>query len=449
MTATVDSVLPRKWASWLDRPLSNRVCVLGWLLATMEFVGLTRILGGPTQVDAPLSAPSTWAIAHGLPACAYPSSSAPGVAPLYPLVSGVFAWLLRIGRGVPFPSSAALGAHCTHTGPAMGDWAFRTNALAETVLLGYLGWVVLIVGVVALLRATGRGRCGWEVAAVVVLGCAPPIALALQEFFHPEDLMAIGLAFAGLACARRGKWVWTGILVGLAITSQQFALLIAAPLLVLAPRHQRIRYAAAVMGSAGVVVIGMVVVTSGRVINVLAGTSATPSTGDTLLAGAGLHGFALLFASRVVPICLAMAVAWWSVHRLGPAALDPVPLASLVATSLCFRLVFEVNLFGYYFMAVSVALIVLNVIRGRIHPYLVAWLALVTFAYDPLRWGNHPWTDAIPTVCYQFLLVPAALALAVTPLVSVVRERSRSARDASGEDHEAVPLESVLQSAGT
>ena len=261
--------------------------------------------------------------------------------------------------------------------------------------------------------------------------------------------MAIGLAFAGLACARRGKWVWTGILLGLAITSQQFALLIAAPLLVLAPRNQRIRYAAAVMGSAGVVVIGMVVITSGRVINVLAGTSATPSSGGTLLAGAGLHGFALLFASRVVPICLAMAVAWWSVHRLGPAALDPVPLVSLVATSLCFRLVFEVNLFGYYFMAVSVALIVLNVIRGRIHPYLVAWLALVTFAYDPLRWGNHPWTDAIPTVCYQFLLVPAALALAVTPLVSVVRERSRSARDASGEDHEAVPLESVLQSAGT
>ena len=312
----------------------------------------------------------------------------------------------------------------------MADWGSRSNALPETVLLGFLGWLVLVAGVISLLRAAGRGRCGWEAMALIVLGCAPPIVLVLQEYFHPEDMMAVGLAFAGLAYVRRGQWIWAGVLVGLALTSQQFALLIAAPLLVVAPRNQRVRYAGAVMVSAGVVVAGIALITSGRVINVLTGTSVTPSIGGTVLAGAHLHGFPLLFASRVLPIGLAMGLAWWSKRLLGAAALDPIPLASLIATSLCLRLVFEVNLFGYYFMAVSVSLIVLNVIRGRFQPFLVAWLALVTFAYDPLRWGNHPWTYSIPMVLDQFLLVPTAVALAVVPLLLVVRRSRPSARNA-------------------
>jgi len=446
-TSIFDSDIHRESVrtSWLDRRLSNRWCALGWLLATVEFVSLTLLLGGPSQADAGLSTPSTWAIAHGVPACAYPSGGAPGVAPLYPLVSGVFAWLFRIGRGVPFPSSAALGVHCSTASHAIANWATRSNALTETMLLGYLGWLVLLAGVVALLRVTGRGRCGWEVTGVMVVGLSPPVWLAIQELFHPEDLMAMGLAFAGLACARRGGWMWAGILLGLALTTQQFALLVAAPLLVLAPRNQRIRYAAAVVGSAAVVVVGVVVVTSGRVIDVLTGTTATPHTGRTLLSVADLHGGSLLFVSRVLPIALAMVLAWWSARRLGVAALDPVPLISLISTSLCFRLVFEVNIFGYYFMAVSASLIVLSVIRGRSHVYVAAWLILVTFAYDPLRWGSHPWTYVVSMARYQLLLVPVAMALAVTPLISVVRGRNRSAVDSYGDDHSAVSFDSALQ----
>ena len=51
-------------------------------------------------------------------------------------------------------------------------------------------------------------------------------------------------------------------------------------------------------------------------------------------------------------------------------------------------------------------------------------------------------------VSYQFLLVPPALALAVAPLVSVVRGRNRSVRDAYRDDRSALPLESGLQSVG-
>lgn len=428
-TLDADTHIKPSRDSWLDRPLSNRRCVLGWLFATIMFVGLTQVLGGPTQVDAALSGPSTWAIAHAFPACAYSSTGAPGIAPLYPLLSGGLASVLRVGHGVPFPSAAALGPHCANASEAIGKWAVRSHALSETVLLGYLGWLILLVGVVALLRATGRGRCGWEVAGVMVLGCAPPVILALQQYFHPEDLVAMGLSFAGLALARRGRWFWAGILLGLAITSQQFALLVAAPLLMVAPRMQRIRYGTAVVGAAAVVVVGMLVITSGRVIDVLTGTTATPPSGGTFLYLADLHGFSLLCVSRVLPIVLAMTLAWWSARRLGAAALDPVPLMSLVATSLCLRLVFEVNIFGYYFMAVAASLIVLNVIRGHISLRLTAWLVLVTFAYDPLHWGSHPWTYTIPMGTYQLVLVPPALALAVAPLISFVRDRSRSVVD--------------------
>jgi hypothetical protein len=446
-TSTSDSTLQESATrtSWLERPLSNYWCALGWLIATLEFVGLTRILGGPTGADESLSAPSTWAFAHGAPACAYASGS-PGVPPLYPAVSGALAWFLRIGHEVPYPS-APLGAHCA-TVDAIGIWANRSDAHSATVLLGFSGWFVLLAGVVILLRATGRGRRGWEVAAAIVLGCVPPVFMALQEYFHPEDFMAIGLAFAGVACVRRGQWISAGVLLGLAVTSQQFALLVAAPLLVMAPRSQRIRYAVAVIGSAGVVVIGMLVITNGRVMDVLTGTTATPDTGGTLLGLLRFHGVSLLFASRVLPIAFVMALAWWSARRLGESALDPVPLVSLIASSLCFRLVFEVNLFGYYFMALSVSLIVLNVIMGRFNSYLVAWLVLVTFAFDPLHWGSHPWTYTIPMASYQLLLVPTGLALAIGPLFLYVRDRNRSVLVAPSSDQAAAPLESILQSAG-
>ena len=71
------------------------------------------------------------------------------------------------------------------------------------------------------------------------------------------------------------------------------------------------------------------------------------------------------------------------------------------------------------------------------------------WAYDPLRWGSHPWTWDVPTVGFQLLLVPAALALAVSPLISVVRDGNRSVLDASPDNDPALPLGSALQSAGT
>ena len=146
------------------------------------------------------------------------------VPPVWPLISGAFAALLRIGHSVPFPSQSALGPHCSTAMLAMYGWSVKSSAALTTVRLGYLSWFVFMAGVVALLRASGRGRCRWEPAALVLMACVPPLLATMLDYFHPQDLVAMGLMLGGLACARRGWWIWAGVLVGLAFTSQQFAL---------------------------------------------------------------------------------------------------------------------------------------------------------------------------------------------------------------------------------
>ena len=414
---------------WLERPLSGWWCGLGWLLASAVFVGLTRLLGGLSQGDALESVLSTWAIAHNHLACAYPATSTarfpfPLIAPLYPLLSGAIAAVAQIGHGVPFPSQSALGPHCSTAVSAISQWSARADAMSPTIQLGYLGWAVLMAGVVAVLRASGRGRCGWEPVTLILIACVPPMFMTVQRFFHPQDLVAMGLALGGVACARRGWWVWAGVLLGLAVTSQQFALLVLAPLLVAAPAGYRGRFAAAASGAAALIVVPIIAVTSGRAFNAVAiGSGNTPSGGGTVLWELHLHGALLVAVSRVLPLALAMALAWWAKRHLGPAVLEPVPLISLVATSLCFRLVFEQNLFGYYFMALAVSLVLLDVLHGRIRGQLVAWLALVMLAFDPVPWGSDPLSYRVPIWCWQALLVSGGIALASGPLATLRKDR--------------------------
>ncbi len=397
-------------STWLDQPLSNWWCAVGWLAATAIFILLTRVLGGPSQADAVESVFTTWAIAHGHLSCAYLTgrvNSGTFIAPLlYPLIAGGVAAVARIGHSVPFPTQAQLGNHCTHAITAMAQWSLKSNALVPTVRIGYLGWFILLAGVVTLLRATGRGRCGWEPTALVLMACAPPIFMCYEDVFHPQDLVAMGLILAGVACAHRRSWIWAGLLLGLAVTSQQFALLAFAPLLVLAPGVQRIKFMVATAISMALIIVPMVALTSGRALRaallgssqVMLGTNTRSSTGGTVLWELHVHGALLFVLVRIAPIVLAMALAWWATHRFGPITLDAAPLLTIIATSLLLRLVFEENIFGYYFMAVAVLLIMLDVVRGRVRGCTVAWLGLVALVFDPVPWGHQTLHQTIPVV---------------------------------------------------
>jgi hypothetical protein len=469
------------WKAWLDEPLSPGGCALGWLASTAVFVAIVQLFGGPAPGDAIFSTPSTWAIGHGQLGCAFP----PGhilIAPVYPFLSGGMTAITHIGHAVPFPARSALGPHCDSADSVISRWSVRAGALTNTLRVGYVGWLALLGGIVSFLRASGRGRCGWEPATLLAVACLPPVWLCLVEYFHPQDLVAMGLALGAMACARRDSWVAAGILVTFAILSQQFAVLVAVPLLVLAPAARRRTFLAAASATAVLAILLLVVLTSPVAVGLaLEGTGNTGGTG-TVLSTLHLHDATLVICSRGIPIVLSFLLSWWVLRRLGAnSALQPSLLVSVVALSLGFRLVFEQALFGYYFMALVVTLVLLDVVAGHIRESFACWLAMVTVVYlvgpttsqEVLRrttWGHavelalttvvvlmavvvivvrigrggprrdhlvwigllvgvllawpstkDPFSSHLPTAFWQVVLVSLGLVLAAKPLLDLVR----------------------------
>ena len=300
------------------------------------------------------------------------------------------------------------------------SWSLGARALSPTLDLGYASWLALLAGFIALLRAGGRGRTRWEAFGACLLAVVPIVWMPLLFEYHPQDLVTVGLGLGGTACVLRGRWVWAGVLVGLSMTSQQFGLLVLIPLFIVIPGRKRWRFLVASAAAVALVSGPFLLATSGRAIHaVLTGTGDSETRGGTVLWDllshpgpfGGTQTAPLIFISRVGPIVVSAALAWWAVRRLGPRALEPVPLVSLVATSLSTRLVFEQDLFGYKFLALAVMLIVLDIVRGRLRGQVVAWLALVTMAFNPIRlndttpgWRYHVAT-AIPLTCMTVVLV--------------------------------------------
>jgi hypothetical protein len=108
------------------------------------------------------------------------------------------------------------------------------------------------------------------------------------------------------------------------------------------------------------------------------------------------------------------------VRRVGRAALQPVVLVTLVALSLSLRLVFEQNIFGYYYMALAVTLVLVDVLGGRIRESLIAWLALIMLAEGEgeislviwrQSWGQDArhWIPAIIMIAALLLIVRRVL----------------------------------------
>lgn len=381
-TTDVDSEPDR--LSWFQRPLSGWWCAFGWLVATAIFVTWIQKAGGPAGGDAFEVDFSSWAIAHGQFVCMYPPLGHINFnygAPVYPLVSGGLEAVTRIGHGTPFPTSAALGHNCNQGLSTMAGWALKSGAIIPTLRIAYLGWVLLLGGVVGVLRVSGRGRCGWEPTAVVLVACLPPVWMSIQEYFHPQDLMAMGFALGAVACAIRSKWILGGVLIALAVLTQQFTLLVAIPLLVIAPGRHRVRFAVTAFVAAMVVILPILGLTAGKAARfIFLGTGDASGQGGTVVWELHLHGALLVLVSRVLPLLVSLVLSLLVLRRVGPAALQPMVLLPLIALSVSLRLVFEQNVFGYYYMALSVALILVEVIRGRIRESVVAWFALILLA---------------------------------------------------------------------
>ncbi len=423
-------------STWLDQSRSFTWSLSAWTLASGVFVTLTMILGGPTTGDSAQSVYSALLMAHGNWSCAYPPaafSHLDGFAlvfssPVYTLISALFARLFDLGGAIAFPSATSLGVNCSHAITQVASWAQSTNVLTTMLRFGFVAWLVLAAGVVATLRAAHKGRNAREAAALMAIACSAPVFSCLEASFHPEDVMTMGMILLAVASLLRQRWWLVGVVMALAVITQLFALLALIPLAMALPRQRRVIGAVSFATTLAAVVLPLAILTSGRVMHsVLFGTSKaggrTRGAGGTVLSSAGLHGVALFMMSRVVPLVAAALVTYLVTRNRGDAVRQPVIVVALVGTCLSFRLVFEVNAFGYYYMATVVALLVLDALRGRVRGETFALIALITVAYTPValyfRWRGQLAGPEVRAILPYVVSIPVVVAL----VASVVKRR--------------------------
>lgn len=409
----------------LNRLLSGRTTPLmrltGWILATAIFgTSLFVWYGighGPTAPltpngDSQESAVPAVAIEHGAFSCAYPAANQSSVPPLYPLLAG---GLLAATRSafVVGPWSRTLGP-CPqlapgHTGPRYPEWSF--------LLTGLIAWPVLLAGFVLLLQASGRGHTRLEALGCWMLALLPGITSAYVHEFHPEDVLALGLVLGALALALRHRWTGAGVCIGLALCAKQYPVLAAVPLLCCAPSSRRLRYLAGAIGAAAAVLVPIGLLTGTGMFDALVGRYATARNGATLVGQLDLHGAALLVVSRVLPVVLVGALAMLARSRLGDEVCRPAPLTALLAAGFVLRLVFEVNLYSYYFIAATVGILAVDLVAGKLRGVTVIWLLATAVLYPPVDETLVPLRQQAPLLAQGVLLL-AALALAIGPLRS-------------------------------
>lgn len=382
---------------------------------TMMFSVSKTIPGDYEETSIP-----AFAVAQGAWPCAYSTQNDHPIPPLYPVAAGAVIDATGIGS-MKLPASQPGSGRCSEDAVSMFRWH---GPLFFVWLLGLLGWPWLLAGLLLVVRAAGRGPSRLDILGVCLLGCSLPVAAALIQDFHPEDLFAMGLILGSLAAALRGRWLATGILVGLACCTKQYALLAAVPLVVVAQGRDRRRLLLGAVGIGAAVLIPLALAMGRGMIDALAGADATLPGPGTLVGTSGLHGWVLVAVSRGSPLLLAAMAALWARRRLGPDVMQPSVLTALLAVCLALRLVFEVSLFDYYFVALSVALVAADMIGGRIRFQTVAWLLMTGALFSGLA-PLDLMQQRFP-VPLQMLVVLPGLALAAQPLWRACQARQVS-----------------------
>lgn len=111
------------------------------------------------------------------------------------------------------------------------------------------------------LRAQGAARLTRGVA--LMLCAANPIAVLALESGHPETLLGAVLCVAAVLTAMANRPVWAGVLIGLAVANQEWALVAVGPVLIALPRY-RIRALLAAGGVAAALLAPLVLTAGGE-----------------------------------------------------------------------------------------------------------------------------------------------------------------------------------------
>jgi hypothetical protein len=111
-----------------------------------------------------------------------------------------------------------------------GELAVYRAAAAPCLLAS----AMLGVWLVSRMRAAGVTRIARG--AALMLCVANPMTLSTLESGHPEELLGGVLCVAAVLVAMRGRPIWAGVLLGLAVANQEWALVAVGPVLIALPR---------------------------------------------------------------------------------------------------------------------------------------------------------------------------------------------------------------------
>jgi hypothetical protein len=366
---------------------------------------------------------------HGHWACAYRSipTSEPLAGPIYPLVAGVVQWITRAGFSSGYLSTSQIGSNCQHAYASYNSFSGVANVAAyySALRAGIVAWFALTLGAISIVRTSPLRATRYTWLVPVAFALTPPVLFCVQEYYHPQDLWALGMAFVAVSLGLRGRQFTAGIVWALAVMSQPYTLLGVIVVLVISSWSDRRRL---VIGTALCVVLmnSVFYLTFGprAVSAALTGTGSTMIRAGTWMGELHVDSGVGLAVSRVGPLVAAVLVAWWVRVRRPDVANDPVILLGLLATAWSLRLVFEENLWGYYCMATGATLVLRDIMARRASRGTIYWLALVLFAFGDVDFHPRPW-GAWAYWVWQLLLVPSAFFVALFSLRASMQTQPR------------------------
>ena len=377
---------------FLTRRLQPSARIIGTLGAVSLFFVAIWALGSPAIGDSSVVLPNAFLVAHGDFSCAFSTSITGGnAAPLTAVLLGLALVISRVSFAAPFPGPSALGPHCATAIQAVNSWqSAHATALHQVLWVAAGVWLVVAFGVWRVIVVAGYGGTVRELFSLYVVALLPTAWMSLSSLFHPQDLMAAGFVFAAMASRYRDNYVTAGILLALSFLSQQYALLPALALIVMAPS---LRQALKLLASFGVTVIalgGVFLVSFGsETLRALTtGTATTFLRTDSLFAEIGLSNTQALYVARVAPFVLTAAFCWW--WRQRKLSTDLAGIMLVVCAALASRLLVEENIFGYYFFPLTLGLTLFDVITQKLRLTTVLLVAGTVLAFYPFPFGNDP-----------------------------------------------------------
>ena len=255
------------------------------------------------------------------------------------------------------------------------------------------------------------------------LAFLPAASSAIVQLYHPQDIVSLGLALAGMAQALRKRWILAGALLGLAVLNKQYALLLVLPTIVVAPSkvpRLQVALAALVVLAAGIVPF-LLAAPQATLENFSGFSAGGAVSGATLLSISGVKGDVASAVARDAPVLFAAAVCAVALIRRGDWLARPQALVAIGLACISGRLVFESVIFAYYLLAPSVLFLMLDLVARRSAYRSLAWCAGAAFFV-----AIHPGNTAVDAVRHIRIRRP--------------RGRRRDHRDAplvgAGRDHQ-------------